>query len=233
YIFFFLQGIIFLEMADENFESSQLPETREVLCENLHIKVRYLNPALADQITGILVAEKNIKDILQLLTTDSLLEEQVEQAVASLSESDTELKESLGTVLYQAVSVYEQELCAQVTGMLLELPVAVVSKLITSDKELQLAVDKAKNEYLSFIKVNGNSESNLMPIGNFTLSREKEEIGEVIYEKLSIDHTTEETSKLTGMLLQMEYQDLVKVIANPELLKMKASQALSALKIQT
>lgn len=27
-----------------------LPETRQVLCQHLHAKVRFLNPALADQV---------------------------------------------------------------------------------------------------------------------------------------------------------------------------------------
>lgn len=61
------------------------------------------------------------------------------------------------------------------------------------------------------------------------LSREKEEVGEVIYEKL-VDTYPTEAPKLTGMLLQMDYKDLVRVIAEPDLFRKKVELALSVLR---
>lgn len=62
-----------------------------------------------------------------------------------------------------------------------------------------------------------------------TLSKEKEEVGELIYEKL-VEQYPDEAAKLTGMLLQMDYKDLVRVIAEPDLFKKKVELALSVLK---
>lgn len=64
------------------------------------------------------------------------------------------------------------------------------------------------------------------------LSKEKEEVGEVIYEKL-VEQYPNEAAKLTGMLLQMDYKDLVRVIAEPDLFKKKVQLALSVLKAGT
>lgn len=61
-----------------------------------------------------------------------------------------------------------------------------------------------------------------------TLSKEKEEVGEVIYEKL-IGEYPNEAAKLTGMLLQMDYKDLVRVIAEPDLFRKKVKLAFSVL----
>ncbi|XP_042231115.1 uncharacterized protein LOC121872430 isoform X5 [Homarus americanus] len=133
-------------------ENGPLPETREVLCEHLLAKVRYLNPALADQVTDMLVVNISNKEIIDLLTSDAFLEENVEKIVASISEPDSELRESLGMSLFQAVSVLESELCAQVTGMLLELPIPTVTRLLSDVEALKEAVNKARNEYLRFVK---------------------------------------------------------------------------------
>lgn len=54
-------------------------------------------------------------------------------------------------------------------------------------------------------------------------------MGEVIYEKL-VDTYPIEAPKLTGMLLQMDYKDLVRVIAEPDLFRKKVELALCVLR---
>ncbi|KAK8405507.1 hypothetical protein O3P69_001815 [Scylla paramamosain] len=202
-------------------ENEPLPETREVLCQHLRAKVRYLHPALVDQITDALTATRSNKEIIDLLTSDTLLEDSLEKVIVSFTEQTPEVRESLGVALFQAVSQLEQELCAQVTGMLLELPVSSVTRLLSDRNLLMEAVKKSREEYLNFIQGKEGSTS--------TLSREKEEVGEVIYEKL-VDTYPTEAPKLTGMLLQMEYKDLVRVIAEPDLFRKKVELALSVLR---
>lgn len=68
--------------------------------------------------------------------------------------------------------------------------------------------------------------------GPKTISKEKQELGEIIYEKLATRYPTE-ASKLTGMLLQMEYRDLLRVIAEPEHLTEKVELALHVLQGET
>ncbi|XP_063588753.1 uncharacterized protein LOC134765888 [Penaeus indicus] len=206
----------------------ELPETREVLSEHLKAKVRYFNQPLADQITDMLVAERSNSEIIELLTSDSLLEKKVEKAVTSLYVPDTEVRETLGVMLFQEVSEIEQELCAQVTGMLLELPVSSLTQLLKNQEALKEAVMKAKREYLKFITEEEIQKSEEVPPGTKSISKEKQELGEIIYEKLLTRYPTE-ASKLTGMLLQMEYRDLLRVIAEPKHLSEKVELALRVL----
>lgn len=205
-----------------------LPETREVLCEHLHAKVRFLNPALADQVTDMLVSDRSNDEIIELLTSDTLLEENVEKVIASLSEPNSEVRESLGVALFQAVSALEQELCAQITGMLLELPVLTLTQLLNDDRALKEAVNKARGEYMKYIQ-GEELKRDVSSAPAIPLSKEKEELGEVIYEKLFLKYPSE-AGKLTGMLLQMDYKDLVRVIAEPDLLKNKVELALTVLR---
>lgn len=203
-------------------DGGPLPETRQVLCQHLRAKVHYLHPALVDQITDTLTANKSNKEIINLLTSDTLLEESLEKIV-SFTEPTPEVRESLGVALFQAVSQVEQELCAQVTGMLLELPIPSVTQLLADRELLAEAVTKSREEYLNFI------QAEQQEVSTETLSREKEEVGEVIYEKL-VEQYPGEAAKLTGMLLQMDYKDLVRVIAEPDLFRKKVKLALSVLK---
>lgn len=206
----------------------ELPETREVLSEHLKAKVRYFNQPLADQITDLLVAERSNGEIIELLTSDSLLEKKVEKAVTSLYVPDNEVRETLGVMLFQEVSEIEQELCAQVTGMLLELPVSSLTQLLKNREALKEAVMKAKGEYLKFITEEENQKSEEVLPGTKSISKEKQELGEIIYEKLLTRYPTE-ASKVTGMLLQMEYRDLLRVIAEPKHLNEKVELALRVL----
>ncbi|XP_047498835.1 polyadenylate-binding protein, cytoplasmic and nuclear-like isoform X2 [Penaeus chinensis] len=176
----------------------------------------------------MLVAERSNSEIIELLTSDSLLEKKVEKAVTSLYVPDTEVRETLGVMLFQEVSEIEQELCAQVTGMLLELPVSSLTQLLKNQEALKEAVMKAKREYLKFITEEEIQKSEEVPPGTKSISKEKQELGEIIYEKLLTSYPTE-ASKLTGMLLQMEYRDLLRVIAEPKHLSEKVELALRVL----
>ena len=88
-----------------------------------------------------------------------------------------------------------------------------------------LCCSDLKKANLFFITALQGEQEESTPI----LSREKEEVGEVIYEKL-VDTYPTEAAKLTGMLLQMDYKDLVRVIAEPDLFKKKVELALSVLR---
>ncbi|XP_068217055.1 uncharacterized protein [Palaemon carinicauda] len=210
-------------------DSEPLPETRDVLRSHLLTKVRYLNPALAEQITDKLSENKTNDQIIELLVCDSTLEENVDKVLSSISIPNPEVRESLGGALYQAVSSIEHELCAQVTGMLLELPVSVVSQLLDDEAALKEAVTRARREYVRFSQGEDCSQESSTIGVKQNISNEKEELGEVIFEKISKKYP-QEAAKLTGMLLQMEYKDLVRVIAEPELLTKKVELALSVLR---
>ncbi|KAK7084991.1 hypothetical protein SK128_004628 [Halocaridina rubra] len=210
-------------------DAEPLPDTRDVLRSHLLAKVRYINPALAEQITDELITGKTNDQIIDLLMCDTTLEESVDKSLTYLNMPSVEVRETLGMALYQSVSSIDPELCSQVTGMLLELPVPVVIQLTNDEVALKKAVAKARNEYLKYSQgeksVAGTSHGDVSKC----LSNEKEELGEVVFEKISKRYPTE-AAKLTGMLLQMDYKDLVRAIAEPELLNRKVELALSVLK---
>lgn len=80
----------------------------------------------------------------------------------------------------------------------------------------------------SFFQEEEIQKSEGTPPETKSISKEKQELGEIIYEKLLARYPTE-ASKLTGMLLQMEYRDLLRVIAEPEHLNNKVELALRVL----
>ena len=62
-------------------------------------------------------------------------------------------RQTLGEELFHAVSQVDSELCAQLTGMLLELDVSVIQHLISDTNALREAVLKAKQEYIRYSQV--------------------------------------------------------------------------------
>lgn len=62
-------------------------------------------------------------------------------------------RQTLGEDLFHAVSQVDSELCAQLTGMLLELDVSVIQNLISDTVALNKAVLKAKQEYIKYSQV--------------------------------------------------------------------------------
>lgn len=55
--------------------------------------------------------------------------------------------------MFASVSEVDSELCAQITGMLLELSVSDILNLLSDSESLIQAVKKAKEEYLKFVQV--------------------------------------------------------------------------------
>lgn len=102
------------------------------------------------------------------------------------------------------------------------------SASVTPPLDLVQILSFKKYRIISTTTLQGEEQEELTQ----TLSKEKEEVGEVIYEKL-VEQYPNEAAKLTGMLLQMDYKDLVRVIAEPDLFKKKVQLALSVLKSGT
>ncbi|KAF2364639.1 Polyadenylate-binding protein/Hyperplastic disc protein [Trinorchestia longiramus] len=126
-----------------------LPTTRQLLCLQLHKKVLLLQPFLAEKVTGVLIYNRNNSEIIDVLSSDELLQHRVNLVIASLEENKADL---LGEKLFLSVVQHESELCAQVTGMLLELPLTRLLSLLADDDELKLKVKCARENYLSYIK---------------------------------------------------------------------------------
>ncbi|KAL1117354.1 hypothetical protein AAG570_004680, partial [Ranatra chinensis] len=122
-------------------------------------------------------------------------------------------REELGGQLFLEVSLCETELCAQITGMLLELDTATIKLLLDNQDLLQEAVEKAKNEFIAYIN----------------LKKEKEELGEEIYERVCEYHDASTAGRLTGMLLELDTVWLRRLLKDPDAMRNKIEVAFEAL----
>ncbi|XP_013402728.1 uncharacterized protein LOC106168265 [Lingula anatina] len=211
---------------------SELPKTEEVLAEHLYAKVRLLCPAYAEKVTGMLV-ESGREGLLLMLNDDAVLQDRIVTALNTIEdyrsdsschgeqepcpkESDQD-RDAVGEVLFEKVAEIEPELSAQITGMLLELDVHTLEKLIESSQELTIAVDKAKSEYLRHC----NGEMN-------SATKTREELGEELFE-LVVSRHPEKAAKLTGMLLEMPLEELQRVLEESSKLDKAVDLAVKAL----
>lgn len=128
-------------------EGAKLPTTNQVLCEQLHSKVKFFQPILVDKVTGVLVEGCTNDQIIQLLKSEELLVCRIHQAIESL---DSYREELVGDAMFDAVSEMEPELCAQVTAMVLQLPLESLLQLLIEEKKLRACVRRARDEYLHY-----------------------------------------------------------------------------------
>nr|XP_002736721.1 PREDICTED: uncharacterized protein LOC100367271 [Saccoglossus kowalevskii] len=196
---------------------SDLPTTTEVLGEHLYSLIDPLQPQYSDKITGMLLELGN-EEVIQLLQYPELLKKRVWAAMEVLqregnikSHADKEL---LGEKLYTKVDAIEPVYCAKITGMLLEMEAISIHQLLLSEKDLVLAVNKAKIA----LQQENNSET----------ETENEKFGEELYSIIEQKYP-EHASKITGMMLELKHCDLVKLMNNRILLESKIQVALKVI----
>nr|XP_054769378.1 uncharacterized protein LOC129277192 [Lytechinus pictus] len=195
-------------------QSGQLLDTKQVLGEHLFAKVSELHDGKTDRITGMLLEATN-EDVMRMLEDAAFLKRRIEGALRVIEEEDKSIggKEQIGEELYSHISKIEPIQCAKVTGMLLELDVKVIRRLLASPSELRLAVQKSLNS----LKADGSC---------------RDQIGEHIYGLVASDYTADSAAKITGMLLEMPDTQLQQMMEDETLLKEKIRLALDALSQQ-
>ncbi|CAB4002322.1 Embryonic polyadenylate-binding A [Paramuricea clavata] len=154
-----------------------------------------------------------------------------QEIVVEQMDYETELTklESLGDVLYTEVeAVYsEHEIAEKITGMLLELNVDEIERLMKHKSELLVKIHEA----FAVLQRHSDNELKSPTIKEWPAS--KTELGEKIFERILQWYMDEETTaKLTGMLLEMNIDEITKLTQEDELLKCKADEAFRALTIQ-
>lgn len=172
-------------------------DTRQVLLDHLLAK---LTPLCSSKLIAkkiLLEVSNNLhnKDILELLQNDKLISETVIKF-----EENTLDKEDLGENLYYKIEKIEPEICAKITGMLMELDTSTIKKLLTDEQLLQKAIDKSKKEFLE----------------HTCNSKKREEYGEQLYSLVCEHHKPEVASHLTGMLLELDEESLQRLISHPK-----------------
>ncbi|XP_071948281.1 uncharacterized protein [Antedon mediterranea] len=197
-----------------------IPERKDVLGDHLYSLVVSLNITAdeAAQVTGMLLEMGN-NEVLRILQDKKLLQVQVKAAQGALkrrSDYKSFDNEELAEKLYQRVEDQEQDNCAKITGMLLELDCDVIEKLLLSNKDLDVAISKAK----ACLDNNENRSQ--------VTDRGKDEIGEELFDKV-VEIYPDLAAKITGMLLEMNVESLKVLLTCPQLLKEKVDMAYKAL----
>jgi len=197
--------------ATRNHDEQNSPEVgispevdNEVIGKNLYNLIKKnLEPEEIDltaKITGMLLEME--KETLQyVLNSPKALAMKIQNSIEVLREE----KRMIGNKLYPLVNTFTTEQAPKVTGMLLELDVNELVKLLKSQQYLKEKVDECLN-----------------------IIYEREEIGNKLYPKVE-NITTLYAPKVTGMLLDLDVNDLKSLLKFPDVLKDKVDECISIL----
>ena len=138
-----------------------------------------------------------------------------------------ENKQALGETIYSLLENKHPDDAEKLTGILLEMDSRSLEHLIRDTHLLENKVE----EVLAILQ--NASEEMQNGQGELVLEhcRDKSVIGEELYDLVSA-FNTEQADKITGMLLEMDAQDLEVLVKNPAALEEKVNQAMAALKNQ-
>ncbi|XP_062868302.1 polyadenylate-binding protein 1-B [Trichomycterus rosablanca] len=138
--------------------------------------------------------------------------------------------ESLGEKLYHLVSAKHADMAPKLTGMLLELPEAVVSQMLQDEALLTKALERA----VAALQ-HDNSHTDLQPANSKPVSQvddadsvASDSLGEQLYELIELLNTGH-TEKITGMLLEQKKEVVLNLLSDPVLLEKKVNMALKTL----
>lgn len=134
--------------------------------------------------------------------------------------------ETLGEQLYAAIYSKHKEDAGKLTGMLLELPVPVITRILQDEAVLTAAVDKA----LGALQV--AQESSKEPCKDEDdASASSDSLGEQLFDLVDV-YNTGHSQKITGMLLEQHKEAVLNLLSNPKLLEEKVNFALKTLQEQ-
>ncbi|XP_047228194.1 polyadenylate-binding protein 3 isoform X1 [Girardinichthys multiradiatus] len=137
---------------------------------------------------------------------------------------DKEDLDTFGERLYSLIYPKHKESAAKLTGMLLELPEAVLSQVLQDEATLTAAVKKA----LRALQLAPSSEvahkANDVP-------ESSDSLGEQLFELVDV-YNTGHSQKITGMLLEQHKEAVLQLLSDPKLLEEHVNLALKTLKEQ-
>ncbi|XP_037082777.1 uncharacterized protein LOC119103368 isoform X3 [Pollicipes pollicipes] len=178
----------------------------------------HMYPGKAEVLTHLVGNGLSNEEILELLQSEQKLQSAAEIMQSFHQDGSTSLEEAV----FMQVSQLDSELCAQVTGMLLELPPLRLARLLQDGARLGEAVRAARAEYLRFT---GGAAGT---VTTSAATPAPEELGDQLFTALSAQHP-ELAPQLTGMLLELPTDQLHQLLADPKLLQLRTSQALEAI----
>ncbi|XP_014864496.1 PREDICTED: uncharacterized protein LOC106931069 isoform X1 [Poecilia mexicana] len=138
--------------------------------------------------------------------------------------------EILGEELYSLIYPKHREDAAKLTGMLLELPAAVLSQMLQDEAMLTAAVEKA----LRALQLSPKA-SEVAQKDEDDVSQSSDSLGEQLFELVDVyntGHSQKITALCTGMLLEQQRDAVLQLLSDPKLLEEHVNLALKTLKEQ-
>ncbi|XP_027880945.1 polyadenylate-binding protein 3 [Xiphophorus couchianus] len=134
--------------------------------------------------------------------------------------------EILGEQLYSLIYPKHKEGAAKLTGMLLELPAAVLSQMLQDEAMLTAAVEKALRALQLAPKASEVAQKD-----EDDVSESSDSLGEQLFELVDV-YNTGHSQKITGMLLEQPKDVVLQLLSDPKLLEEHVNLALKTLKEQ-
>lgn len=219
-----------------------VPRTREALLSQLLTQLKSVCSKRKDfndllHIRDLLQENHTNEELMEFVRDQSALEKALANVNLSIpcsqpTESDEINKnmEEIAEQLFLKVAAYDSQLCAQITGMMLELDLTTLKHLIDNPKELHVAVSKAREEYMKY------TQGSVVPLSSpsdcdessDSEDKDKDVIAEKLYRKLSNEYPAQ-AAKITGMLLDLDCKNLQRLLSSPSELHDKVQAAIAAI----
>lgn len=210
-------------------------ESKQALGEQIYYLIKERHPNDAEKLTGILLEMDN-ESLENLIKDTDLLEEKVEDVLSVLQNNTGQIengqsesvvsrqagdKTSLGEQLYELVYALDSDYADKITGMLLEMDLPDLEKLVKHQDVLEEKVHQALMAL--------NSEINKQETASSQPEQEdKTLLGEQLYYLIS-EWYPNQADKITGMLLELDVTTLNLLVTNSTALKEKATHAANVL----
>nr|XP_046225632.1 uncharacterized protein LOC124048666 isoform X2 [Oncorhynchus gorbuscha] len=137
---------------------------------------------------------------------------------------DEEDLEVLGEQLYDLIYPKHAEIAGKLTGMLLELPGPVLTRMQQDEAMLTEALEKA----LRALQLPQCPSNTRMSKEEDEASASSDSLGEQLFELVDI-YNTGHTQKITGMLLEQHKEAVLHLLSEPSLLEEQVNLALKTL----
>ncbi|XP_026118284.1 uncharacterized protein LOC113097270 isoform X1 [Carassius auratus] len=133
--------------------------------------------------------------------------------------------ETLGEKLYDLIYPKYTEMTAKLTGMLLELPISVVSQMLYDEALLNKALERALTALTSL------DSSEPVSHTDDAASVSSDSLGEQLFDLIDL-YNTGHTQKITGMLLEQKKGAVIQLLSDHSLLEEQVKIALKTLQEQ-
>ncbi|XP_029513488.1 uncharacterized protein LOC115128013 isoform X1 [Oncorhynchus nerka] len=137
---------------------------------------------------------------------------------------DEEDLEVLGEQLYDLIYPKHAEIAGKLTGMLLELPGPVLTRMQQDEAMLTEALEKA----LRALQLPQGPSNTMMSKEEDEASASSDSLGEQLFELVDI-YNSGHTQKITGMLLEQHKEAVLHLLSEPSLLEEQVNLALKTL----